>query len=39
MRVEGEEEEERDAMEIKMNKESIRTIQARRESKGGKLVI
>ena len=39
MRVKGKEEEEGDAMEIKMNEESTRTIQARRESKGGKLVI
>ena len=39
MRVEGKEEEEGDAMEIKMNKEFARTTQARRESEGGKLVI
>ena len=39
MKVEGEEEEKGDAMEIKMNKEFARTTQARRESKGGKLVI
>ena len=39
MRVEREEEEEEEAMEIKMNEESTRTIQARRESKGGKLVV
>ena len=39
MRVEGKEEKEGNAMEIEMNKESTRTIQARRESKGGKLVI
>ena len=39
MRVKEEEEEEGDAMEIEMNEESTRTIQARRESKGGKLVL
>ena len=39
MRVERKEEEKRDAMKIKMNRESARTTQARRESEGGKLVI
>ena len=39
IKVKGEEEEEGDAMEIKTNKESTKTIQARRESKGGKLVV
>ena len=39
MRVEGEEEEEGDAMEIEMNKEFARTTQARRESEGGKSVV
>ena len=39
MRVEGEEEEEGDAMEIETNEEFARTTQARRESEGGKSVI
>ena len=39
MRVKGEEKKEGEAMEIEMNEESTKTIQARRESKGGKLVI
>ena len=39
MRVEGEEKEEGDAMEIKTNKEFAKTTQARRESEGGKSVI
>ena len=39
IRVEREEEEEGDVMEIKMNKEFARTTQARRESEGGKSVI
>ena len=39
MSVEEEEKEEREAMEIKTNKKSARTTQARRESEGGKLVI
>ena len=39
MRVEEEEEEEGDAMEIETNKEFAKTIQARRESEGGKSVI
>ena len=39
MRVEGEEEKEKDAIEIEMNEEFARTTQARRESEGGKSVI
>ena len=39
MRVEEEEKEEGDAMEIETNEEFARTTQARRESEGGKLVI
>ena len=39
MKVEGEEEEEGDAMEIEMNEEFARTTQARRESEGGKSVV
>ena len=39
MKVERGEEEEGEAMEIKMNEEFARTTQARRESEGGKLVI
>ena len=39
MRVEGEKEEEGNAIEIKTNEESVRTTQARRESEGGKLVV
>ena len=39
MRVEGKEEEEGDAMEIKTIEEFARTTQARRESEGGKLVV
>ena len=37
--VKGKEKKEKEAVEIKTNKESARTIQARRESEGGKLVI
>ena len=37
--VKGEEEEEGDAMKIKMNEEFASTTQARRESEGGKSVI
>ena len=39
MRVEREEEDEGDAMEIETNKEFAKTTQARRESEGGKSVI
>ena len=39
MRVERGKEKEGEAMEIEMNKESARITQARRESKGGKLII
>ena len=39
IRVKEKEEKEGEAIKIKMNKESTRTIQARRESKGGKLVV
>ena len=39
MRVKGEEEEKRDAMEIETNKEFAKTTQARRESEGGKSVV